>query len=153
MTGGGTVVVSPLIQISSATGGGGLCPAIPAGTPNVCDLTVMNASASDGAQTPSPVTIQDQLTNTTLSAPNDSTVGTYILGEQVTTGASAPTYSRFTTSQSVPAWLSGSATPSGSCAVGSLYSCTTTSCTANGSPAVLYACLSNGTSTSWSVIK
>jgi hypothetical protein len=93
------------------------------------------------------------LTGTTLS---DTTVGLYMLGEQVNVGNTSittpATYSRFTTSPSVPSWLSGPNTPpSGSCTVGSLYSCTKqSSCAApSGGYAVLYACLTTG----WTVVK
>ncbi len=141
------IVVSPTIHISSQAGGGSTCPATPAGTvPNVCDLTIMNVSGFG-------TIIQDDLTNTQLTNPVDQTVSVYVLGEQVATGGTGVTYSRFTTSQSVPTWMSGSVAPTGSCTVGSLFSCTSSTCQdSKGNPAAFFGCVTNGSST-WAAIK
>jgi hypothetical protein len=113
---------------------------------NVCDLTVFGVARSGGTNT-----IQDELTNTTIL---DSTLAMYTLGEIVLNSTNSNYtnsigYSRFTTataSGNVAAWLVGSTDPSSSCAVGTLYSCTSSSCAG-----ALYECV--GGSTNWTKIK
>jgi hypothetical protein len=91
----------------------------------VSDLSmvgVTNLSCATGCPGGSAITIQDDLTVTTLS---DVYVGMYALGEPLSVG-----YSRFTTSLNFPSWLTGTTPPGNSCpagATGSFYSCTTTS--------------------------
>jgi hypothetical protein len=77
------------------------------------DITILGATGPGGSVN----TIKDDLTSTNLT---DATVGLYIVGEPMFTGA----YSRFTTSTSLPTWLIGQNQPAGSCAVGDLYSAT-----------------------------
>jgi hypothetical protein len=87
---------------------------------NVCDLTLLGISGSAVSDT-----IKDDLTNPGSSTIiTDSSVGMYIVGEQVSAAGSFLGYSRFTTSRNVPTWLVGSGNPSSlSCAPeGSLYS-------------------------------
>lgn len=89
------------------------------------DITILGASSAGGG-----TTIQDDVvpngagTTTTIT---DPTVGIYALGEPVPITGTASGYSRFTTSQSVPAWFLGS-TQLGSVtcndAKGSIYSAT-----------------------------
>jgi hypothetical protein len=109
---------------------------------SVCDITILGVSNSG-----STTTIQDDLVSATQGI-KDSTVGLYVVGEPVQNIASGGTsnigYSRFTTataSGNTPTWLVGPTTPSGSCAVGTLYSCT--QC-ASGSGTV-WECLGGGT--------
>lgn len=102
---------------------------------NPTDVTLMGISS--GSSTTN--TIEDMVTNTTLSHTTDPNVSLYILGEKITSGNySNLGFTRFTTSPSVPAWFSGPAVPSDtSCSVnGSIYSVTsgTTSPT-------LYGCI------------
>jgi hypothetical protein len=80
----------------------------------VCDVTVLGVTASSATNS-----IKDELTSPTTQLP-DAHVGMYIMGEQGS--GSSVIYSRFTTSLSVPTWLVGSSSPSGNCAIGSLYS-------------------------------
>jgi hypothetical protein len=90
-------------------------------------------------------TIVDDVTGTTLSTSADPNVGMYVLGQVV--GGSG--YSRFSTSPRIPTWGSGSSAPSGACpSNGSLFSVST----ASASP-ILWACVNNGTSTSWTAVK
>ena len=98
------------------------------GSYNVCDITILGVTSSGGT------TILDDLTGATVS---DTNVAMYVLGEPVQNGAiTSPTnigYSRFTTATltgNAPTWLvgtNGPLAPSG-CVLGSLYSCTSTSC-------------------------
>lgn len=115
--GGGTL--GNLIHISSAVYTG-----TPPG-PDVSELTILGVTKGTAN-----VAIQDDLSGpsggTTLQ---DQNIAMYVLGEPLSTGT-GPGYSRFTTSPNVPTWLFGTNPPSGSCATGSLYSCTnSTSCT------------------------
>jgi hypothetical protein len=82
-------------------------------------------------------TLQDDVTSTTL---NDTTLGMYALGEQV-----SPGYSRYSTSPGTATWSTGSVAPSGStfCNAGSLYSNT------SGSPNTLYVCIGH----TWTAVK
>lgn len=82
-------------------------------TNTVSDVTVMGVNK--GAATYS---IEDDITAGTPLL-QDTSVGIYAVGESVAT----KTYSRFTTSPSLPAWVqSNSAAPSTQCVIGSLYS-------------------------------
>ena len=109
----------------------------------VSDLSIMGANNATGGSS-STVTIQDDLTGAQLT---DTSVGIYALGESPSSGTS---YSRFTTSPSQPTWAVGTNYPQGSCARGSLYSCTggSGSCTKTGSMTAyaLWDCLP---STGW----
>jgi hypothetical protein len=99
--------------------------------PTVCDLTIA-AVTSSGTYS-----IQDDLTGIKLT---DSNVGIYALGELTTipSGSGVPSYSRFTTSPSVPAWFVGAAPSSGSaCSTGSLYSAT------SGSAPTVWGCVAS----------
>ena len=87
----------------------------------VSDLSVIAATASCSS---SCATLYDDVTGTSLNGISNAHVGMYVLGEEVGTIG----YSRFTTSKSVPTWIVGSSSVSGSCSStspGSLYSNTT----------------------------
>jgi hypothetical protein len=86
------------------------------GVQNASDVTVMGVTNSLGTNS-----IRDDLTSPSTQI-SDAHVGMYIIGEPVQGSGSTVIYSRFTTSLSVPAWLTGSSSPSGNCAIGSLYS-------------------------------
>jgi hypothetical protein len=123
--------------VFNVTGGSSLTDVVLVSSSNtVIDLSLMGITKS-GTNS-----IQDNETGTTLS---DATVGMYVLGEPVAIGSK--TYSRFTTSPSVPTWLIGTASPSGSCApAGAIYSRTSSST----SPPTIWGCAaSNG----WQAIK
>jgi hypothetical protein len=97
----------------------------PTGTNNSppTDLTLMGITSAANT------TIQDDVTGATLTNTGDPTVGLYILGEPVLGGSLGATpigSSRFTTSNSYPAWFVGSSPGSGNtCTVnGTLYSVT-----------------------------
>jgi hypothetical protein len=94
--------------------------------PDVSDITILSASQTQASTNAG---IKDDLTNTTLT---DATVGMYALGEPVPVTSSASGYSRFTTSPSLPSWLSGNNPPSSSCAAGSIYTCTSNTCGQSG---------------------
>ena len=100
----------------------------------VTDLSIMGASNSGVSGT---TTIKDNVTSTTIS---DTTVGIYALGESPSGGVG---YSRFTTSPSEATWAQGSSSPSGTCARGSVYSCTGTSSACSGK--ALWSCLASPT--------
>ena len=112
------------------------------------DISILGVSRSGGAYT-----IYDELAGTALT---DTNLGMYILGELIPVGSGTFGYSRFTTSISTnaPTWLVGGSAPTGSCGVGSLYSCTgsTSACTISSSSkqATVWQCLGGGT---WGVIK
>src|SRR5271156_76345 len=80
------------------------------------DITILGVTNSGGTNS-----IEDDLT-TPQTQLTDANVAMYIVGEQVTANGSNIGYSRFTTSHSVPTWLVGSSSPTGSCNIGSLYS-------------------------------
>jgi hypothetical protein len=121
VNGGGTSLTN-LIHISSQAG-------------NVSDLTILGATCAGCTNT-----IYDELTPPTLlTSASNANVGMYVIGEPVYSNGSASYYSFFTSSPSVPTWLVGSATPSGSCATGQLYS-TTSSATYT-----LWACAASTT--------
>ncbi len=105
-------------------------------------LGVSCAGASGGVCPTSTYTIQDDLTSTSL---RDANVGMYVLGEPVSgTGGG---YSRFTTSTNTSAvtWLVGTSPPSGSCATGSLYSCTNSAnCNITSEHYTLWGCIGSG---------
>lgn len=109
----------------------------------VTDLSITGLSNSGVSGTYS---LEDDASGPHLS---DSTVGIYALGEKDSaTGA----YSRFTTSPNAATWAVGSTAPgSGTCARGSLYSCTggATSCSNN----ALWDCVPSGSSTMWTSVK
>ncbi|MGA8490544.1 MAG: hypothetical protein WB711_09000 [Terriglobales bacterium] len=107
------------------------------GKANVSDISIVGAT-NDGTGT---VTIADDLTSTNLS---DSSVGIYALGEPANNG-----YARFTTSSNVASWATGATVPVGSCAQGSLYSCTNSVASCNGK--ALWGCPIGGTT--WSPIE
>jgi hypothetical protein len=102
----------------------------------VCDLTIFGVARSSGTSS-----VQDDLTGTTIT---DSTLAMYTLGEIVGNNNTPFGYSRFTTAASgntnATPWLVGAIAPSGNCAVGTLYSCTSSSC-----PFSLYQCLGGST--------
>jgi hypothetical protein len=82
-----------------------------------------------------------------LSSTTDPYVGMYILGDAVQGNGGVVGYSRFTTSQSVPAWIVGTNAPtSSSCPVGSLYS----ESSASNDSTTLWAC--NVPSSGWTNI-
>jgi hypothetical protein len=124
---------------------------------NICDLTIFGVARSGGTNT-----IQDDLTGTVVL---DSTLAMYTLGEIVVdTDSNNNTntigFSRFTTATATASgntnyatpWLVGTAKPSGSCAVGTLYSCTGSSCSCGSScTAALWECV--GGSTPWKNIQ
>ncbi len=80
----------------------------------VTDLSIMGVHNSMNGS--GQYTIDDAVTSTLLA---DSSVALYALGESKSGG-----YSRFTTSPNAPTWAAGTVYPSGNCALGSLYSCT-----------------------------
>lgn len=82
-------------------------------THTVSDLTIMGVNKGGATYS-----IEDDIT---AGAPklSDASVGMYAIGESIASG----TYSRFTTSPTLPAWIqSNSAAGSSSCVIGSLYS-------------------------------
>ena len=103
-------------------------------------------------------TIRDEATATVLY---DRFVSLYALGEQGTN----PGYSRFTTSPNATSgdanavtWGTGASAPTGSCAEGSLYSCTGASCNGTsacgtGTTAALWVCGNKSGTPGWCVIK
>jgi hypothetical protein len=143
----GAGVLTTLIHICGLNeSGSGNCPSN-ATAPAVSDLSIVgvtNASCNPGCPGGSPVTIQDDLTNATLS---DVNVGMYMLGQPLSVGPTTSGYSRFTTSLNLPTWVTGTMpqSTSSSCpatATGGLYSCTTTT---NG-------CGTGGTKTLWACV-
>lgn len=80
---------------------------------NATDITIVGATGLGGSVS----TIKDDLTGTNLT---DPTVGLYVVGEPMFAGS----YSRFTTSTSLPTWLVGQNQPVGNCATGDLFSAT-----------------------------
>jgi hypothetical protein len=107
----------------------------------VSDLAIM-AVANAAIPVGSTTTIQDLQTSTTLADPY---VGMYMLGESGSNGNS-----RFTTSTTVGAnaatWMFGAGAPSSTtCAMGSLYSDTTTGTGGGG----LYVCTPSGNGYAW----
>jgi hypothetical protein len=106
-------------------------------------LTGIFANAATSGNT-APNSIQDDLTNTSLS---DASVATYALGE-----AKAGGYSRFTTSPNAPTWVVGGNAPSGGCtnvSIGSLYSNTR----ATTASTTLYVCVPvAGTGVGWTAL-
>jgi hypothetical protein len=141
VTGGSNV--GKLVHISSYadTSYPSNCPVASGNPLDVCHVTIV--AATKGSST---TTIYDELNgNTNVTSP---TVAMYVVGEQVFSGTGSGSnigYTRFTTSPGIQAWLTGSSNPSGSCATGTIYSCTG-SCT-NGT---FQACV-NG-STPWATI-
>jgi hypothetical protein len=105
----------------------GTCPGTSA---TVSDLSVM--AASSGCTSSGCATIVDDLTGTALTGISNAYTGMYVLGE-----ATAGGYSRFTTSKTVPTWIVGSSSPSGSCNTGALYSNTSGT---SGSHNTFWAC-------------
>jgi hypothetical protein len=97
---------------------------------HVCDVTILGVTRSGGN-----TSIQDDLVSTSQGIA-DANVAMYVVGEAVQAGSPASNigYSRFTTSAAVPTWLVGSVPPptTGSCAVGDLYSCTSSSACTSG---------------------
>jgi hypothetical protein len=111
------------------------------GTPSPSDISILGVSRSAGTNL-----IQDDVAGTTLT---NAYLGMYMLGEPVTQGTNNAVvgYSRFTTSTETgaPTWLVGTAAPSNACAVGDLYSCTSSGCSNT-----LWECDGGG---SWGVVK
>jgi hypothetical protein len=114
----------------------------------VCDVTMLGVARSGGT-----TTIQDDLASPSQGI-NDSTVAIYVLGETIQNLSGTTTtdigYSRFTTataSGNTPTWIVGPAAPSGTCAVGAIYSCTGSSgaCTSGTSTGAVWQCLGGGT--------
>jgi len=111
---------------------------------SVVDLTLMGVTSSADN------TIQDDVTDTLLPESSDPTVGMYILGESVTVGSNTG-YSRFTTSPTIPTWRVGTASPpTGDCAIGTLYSRTSSSSTV---PPTVWGCVHPTPPSNWSVVK
>jgi len=100
------------------------------GQANASDVTIVGATGPGGIVN----TIKDDLTGTNLT---DPTVGLYIVGEPMFTGA----YSRFTTSTSLPTWLVGQNQPLGTCAPGDLFSAT--------SAGTFWECISQVPGSAW----
>jgi hypothetical protein len=127
-----------VIHISATTNSSSNCPA----NTDVCDLAIFGATRSAGTNT-----IKDELTGSTVTS---STVGMYTLGEQIF-GGSSPGYSRLTTSPGITTFLVGAIAPAGSCATGTIYSCTggSTACTASSITATIWGCAGGA----WSKIK
>jgi hypothetical protein len=100
----------------------------------VADLVIMGVGNEGGAGNS---TIQDDVTSTTLSATTDEFVALYALGKAANNG-----HARFTTSPSVATWAAGTVMPTGSCAQGSLYSCTggSSNCTYGTTAYALWGC-------------
>jgi hypothetical protein len=135
-----------LLNIVGDTGRGGLQPPVNvvhlSKNNPVSDLSMMGVSNVLGNPSISEYSIQDDVTSTTLG---DVYVGIYALGESAGNGA----YTRYTTSPNAPTWALGTASPSGSCARGSLYSCNDASCSA-----ALWACSTpSGQTYTWTAIK
>lgn len=88
----------------------------------VSDIALMGVS--NGVNVANQYTVRDDVTGTILPVSTDPVVGLYALGKPSNNG-----YARFTTSPSVPSWATGTQSPpSGTCAQGSIYSCTASSC-------------------------
>jgi len=114
----------------------------------VCDLTIFGVARSGGN-----TTIQDDLTTTTIT---DSTLAMYTLGETIGGTSNNIGFSRFTTATAgnttATPWLVGTIAPAlASCKVGTLYSCTGSSCTNSNGTAALWECV--GGSTFWKKIQ
>jgi hypothetical protein len=107
----------------------------------VQDLSVIGASNSGVAAT---YTIYDDLTTTHIA---DSSVAMYALGKPANNG-----YSRFTTSPGVATWATGVNAPTGTCAQGSLFTCSGSSsnCTVSSTAYALFGCSS---SSAWTAIR
>ena len=121
---------------------------------NVNDLTILGLTCTGSPGTCPGNSINDVPTGTTLT---DSNVGTYIIGEPVTAGGSTIGHSRFTTSVNhsstagAVSWLVGQKQASGSCAAGTLYSCTNGSyCNVTGELYTLWECIGGS---AWTAIK
>lgn len=110
---------------------------------NVADLTLMGITRLTGTNT-----IKDELTSSASTPLTDMNVGMYLVGEAVPGGGG---YSRFTTSTSAkfPTWVIGSNAPSGTCATGSLFSCTSSSGSCSTVSKTLWGCAGS----SWTGIK
>jgi hypothetical protein len=147
-----------VIHISNHTNGGttgglGSCPYYTSNTVyNVCDLTILGVARFSGTNT-----VQDDLWCCSNSASiTDTTLAMYTLGEIVIDGPSNNLnnigLSRYTTATAsantnATPWLVGATAPTGtSCKVGTLYSCTGSSCAG-----ALYECLGGGTT--WKIIQ
>lgn len=149
-----------VIHISNHTNGGttgslGSCPfytSSPVTVYNVCDLTIFGVARSNGTNT-----VQDDLWCCSNSATiTDTTLAMYTLGEIVVENSDNITsnigLSRYTTATATgntnaTPWLVGNTAPSGTtCKVGTLYSCTGSSCAGT-----LYECLGGGTT--WKIIQ
>lgn len=148
-----------VIHISSQTNSNpnnnsGNCPYLMSGSVfDVCDLTILGVANSGSTNT-----IRDDLTiSGTPTTLKDSTLGVYVLGENIPSGSAPPNYvgyTRYTTATTAgdingPSWLVGPNGPTGTCAVGTLFSCTgtTTACRS----AALWQCV--GGSTPWQAIQ
>jgi len=106
----------------------------------VSDIALMGVS--NGVNVANQYTVRDEVTGTILPVSTDPIVGLYALGKASNNG-----YARFTTSPSVPSWATGTQSPpGGSCAQGSIYSCTASGCSH-----VLWGCPAPGGT--WAYIK
>jgi hypothetical protein len=115
---------------------------------NLDDVTILGVTNS-GSST----TIKDDLPG--AANITDAKLGMYVLGEAVVQGASNIIgYSRFTTSTNAT-WIVGPNAPTGSCGVGSLYSCTSTvsACTQSVTFATLWGCGGALGQSAWYAIK
>ncbi len=145
----GAGTMTNLIQLSNAgncTSIGGSCTAIGTNVTDIDMLAVTNTVATN--------TINDQLTNTTITHSQAGQVAMYALGQPLNATNSLTQNSLFTTIPSLPSWATGSTSISSgsSCtSLGSLYSNITG--TASGSDN-LYACIPASASTkAWTAIK
>jgi len=103
----------------------------------VTDLSIVGVANAGGSNTN---TIADAVTGTTLA---DASIGMYALGQPKSGG-----YTRFTTSPNAITWVTGNASPTGTCPIGSLYSNINTGNTGY----VLYGC-AVGKTPSWKPVK
>lgn len=107
---------------------------------SVSDIVAMGIS--NEATVANEYTIRDDVTMTDLPVSTDPAVALYALGKAANNG-----FARFSTSPSVPSWATGTQSPpSGTCAQGSIYSCTASSCSH-----ALWACPAPGGA--WAYIK
>jgi hypothetical protein len=139
----GDASVTNLIHISAAKGSLSSCPkdAGATGPNNLCDLTVLAAS------TLGTTLVKDDQQDSSLPVATDQTLGMYVIGEIIPNAG----VSRQTTSLSLPTWLVGVKAPTGSCTVGTIFSCNNaTACSSGTKSAWLWGC--DGT-TPWKPIQ
>jgi hypothetical protein len=141
-----------LMNIKAAPGAGTmtnlilLSNASAANTSDIDLLAISNTVATN--------TINDQLSNTTVTGSQASFVAMYALGQPMNVNNSLTQYSRFTTVPSLPSWAAGTVpiAPGSSCSsLGSLYSNTMGTSSANNN---LYACVPvSASGAQWKAIK